>query len=579
MSSFMIWHKITVSKHTGSSGGALAAVASAFGFGLPLTLTNNVYSLGLVVDVDATLTMSEGGTADRFTVTVYNLPAKDAVLLTSAHGDGGLDITIALGYFDHPTQVFGNHPVMRGRVEEVKRSVAEDGRPTVELIGLEQTGHALLHRRAAVTVPGSGALDDVVKQLLAGVPDASLTAGSSLGGPVKDFTLRDGSVLSALAQLAEKADKPLLVGDGAVALGPAVGSATAPIDFVAGVNIAKLGDSQKQKRPEADAPSTPSSSAPSPVPTASPGPAAAVVAGLELTVLGHPGLRVGQMVKVTGLDEVPAKPLRITKLTHKYSTKSGYVCEASLADLGPGVRATSATGAAAVVDEWNKVIQAARVANPVVDVGQVTAYTAGSASPGHRVTMHYAQAPAKGVQAPSMDAEVLAGDSLSAKPVAAPFAFDKVGLITPVYPGMRALLVHNRSLTNDAIVAGWLWPSTPASTPPPNEPGDYWLALPTGLSGEGRPTGKGVNDLTDARGARVIQARGLHILVGASKLPEVGTRPTVPEDDTIVIEHSSGTTITIDAQGALSITTKNQPIVVGNGSVSLKVDGSKVAVS
>ena len=197
----------------------------------------------------------------------------------------------------------------------------------------------------------------------------------------------------------------------------------------------------------------------------------------------------------------------------------------------------------------------------------------------HRVSLHYAQVPARTVTAPSVNSPVSTDDDLLNKPVAAAFAFDKVGLVTPIYPGMRAVLVHNRSLTNDAIVAGWLWPSDPASTPPPNQPGDYWLALPTGLGSDGKPQGKGVNDLTDARGARVVQTRALHILVGESKLASVGTRPTVPADDTITIEHSSGTTITIAADGALSITTNHKAITLGNGSVSLKLDGTSVAVS
>ena len=84
--------------------------------------------------------------------------------------------------------------------------------------------------------------------------------------------------------------------------------------------------------------------------------------------------------------------------------------------------------------------------------------------------------------------------------------------------------------------------------------------------------------LVDARGTRVIQARGLHIVVGTSALPEVGTRPTVPADDTVTIEHASGTTITIDAQGAVSVTTKQKKITLGNGQVTLSLDGAAVKV-
>ena len=76
----------------------------------------------------------------------------------------------------------------------------------------------------------------------------------------------------------------------------------------------------------------------------------------------------------------------------------------------------------------------------------------------------------------------------------------------------------------------------------------------------------------------MLQARALHIVVGAGALPDVGTRPAVPDDDTITIEHSSGTTIAIDAQGAVTVTTDQKKLTFGNGQVSLTIDGSKVEV-
>src|SRR5205807_1410893 len=125
----------------------------------------------------------------------------------------------------------------------------------------------------------------------------------------------------------------------------------------------------------------------------------------------------------------------------------------------------------------------------------------------------------------------------------------------------------NRGLVNDAVVAGFLWPDNPATRRPPNEPGDYWLALPTALDEDQLPTGPGVNDLIDATGHRVIQAAGLHLLVGADALPDVGVRPEPPTDSTVTIEHQSGTTITIDADGAVTISTDGKPITLTNGGV------------
>ncbi|MBO3084866.1 hypothetical protein [Cellulomonas fengjieae] len=570
MNGIVLWHKVVISA-AGAGGGALGALASAFGFGLPLTISNSVYGLGLVLDADVTITAREGATATTFAVTVYDLPSKDTEILRSANHDGALHVAISLGYLDDPRIVFGNHPVLRGRIVDIDATIGEDGRAKVVLRGQEETGYLLLHTRAAGTLRGSGDLDAVVRRLLSSVTAPAgglrLADGSSLGASTRDFTVRSGSVLSALSQLTELAGKALVVGDGVVAIGAAVGRDRAPVEIAD--NIVQLGSAQTDRPAAGAAASAPASPADR-----------AVTDGHTVTVLGHPGLRVGQSIvsKAPGASGT----LRISALTTTYSVKSGYVCELVLADVTGGARAPAATPATRVVDEFNRAMLAARQDNPAVDVGQVTAYVAGDgAAQGdkHRVTMHYAQTPARGVTAPSTDSPVSTEDELVKKPVASVFAFDKVGLVTPVYPGMRALLAHNRSLTNDAVVAGWLWPTEPAAAPPPNQAGDWWLALPTELGSDGRPTGKGVNDLVDARGARVLQARALHVLVGASALPAVGTRPTVPADDTITIEHASGTRITIDAQGAVSVTTDHKKLTFGNGQVSLSIDGSSVEVA
>lgn len=588
MSSFMIWHKIVFAAAAGgaASSGVGGAIASAFGFGLPLTVSNNVYSLGLVLDADVELTMSEGATADGFTVTVYDLPDKDHTLLASANKDHGLTVTISLGYFDNPGQLIGDHPVMRGRAVHVNRTVGDDGRAKIVVDGLEATGYLMKSKPAFVAVKGHATLDSVVQRMLDNVnvwadtnESVHLAPGSTLGGSIRDYTIVGGSALAALTQLADLAEKPIVIADRTIALGPAVGATPAPVTFDPATNIVTLGTGQNSQSHNGSGSGGDSGGSASDAGGAS----TTVVDWHELTVLGHPGLRVGQAVTVTGLDAGPTKnPVRISRLVHKYSTTSGYTCQVSLTDAAAGTRARPAVGVAAVVDRWNKTILDARQDHPTIDVGQATAYRAGNADgdqPKNRVTLNYRQIPDKGAVAPSTDTPVGTNDQLINKPVASPFAFDKVGLVTPVYPGMRAVLVHNRSIANDAIVAGWIWPSQPPSSPPPNHAGDYWLALPTQLGGDGHPTGKGVHDLTDARGCRVIHARALHLLVGTNALQDVGVRPDVPDDDTITIEHSSGTTITIDSDGKVSLTTQNKAITFSNGSVSLKIDGTSVAVS
>lgn len=582
MSAFMIWHKIVISKiNTSGAGGVGAAIASAFGLGLPLTITNNVYSLGLILDVDVEVTMAEGATADQFKVTVTDLPAKDLKLLTSSYGEGGLSVSISLGYFDNPLALFGDHPVLRGRIVDVQAKPQDDGHVKVEITGHEEAGYVMQHTAATVALSGTASLDDVVRQLLDSVKDSiqggiRLVSGSSLGTTTRNYTIVGGSVLAALTQLTDFAEKPIVISDGTVAIGPAVGLAESPVEFDPTTNIAALSQGQQESRSGGgsgsaattafDVPSRPRT----------------VEDWRVLSVLGHPGLRVGQMAKVTGLDTNPPRPVRISQVKHRYGTATGYVCEVTLTDVDTGARARPRMGPAAVVDDWNRTLLASRQDNPVVSVGQATAYVPGHTSEpndAHRVTMNYLQAVAQGVTAPSVDSPVSDRAQLIKKPIASAFAFDKVGLMTPVYPGMRALLVHHRSATNDAIVAGWLWPTEPRATPPPNEVGDYWLALPTQLGTDGKPSGKGVNDLIDARGCRAVHARSLHILVGESALKGVGERPTVQADDTIVVEHSSGTKITVASDGAVSITTSSKAITLGNGSVNLQVSGSSVAVS
>lgn len=568
MSGFVLWHKLVISSPTAPTG-ALAAVTSAFGFGLPLTISNSVYGLGLLLDADVTVVAGEGATATTFTATIWNLPESTQEVLQTANGKdttkaGSLRIEISLGYLDKFTVTFADKPLLRGRILEIDGSIADDGRSKVELKGEEETGFLLKQTQASAKLDGKGDLDGLVRQLVASVPSTAtggvrLAPGSTLATTSKDFTIRTGSVLAALAQLTEDAGKALVVGDGVVAIGPAVGRDKAPVDIAD--NVVQLGTAQKEDKADGSEEDR------------------KLVNEHTVTVLGHGGLRVGQSIasrapKLTG-------PRRISALTTRYSTKTGFVSEIVLTDAKDGARSKVATPAGKVVDQFNKTIAASRQNNPTVDVGEATAYTAAdgaAAGEAHRVTLHYAQVPDKGVKAPSTDSPVSTEAQLVKKPVASVFAFDRVGLVTPVYPGMRALLAHNRSLTNDAVVAGWLWPSTPTSSPPPNKAGDWWLALPTELDAKGRPTGKGVNDLVDARGARVVQARALHIVVGTDALPDVGTRPPVPDDDTITIEHSSGTTIKIDAAGAVSVTTKQQKLTLGNGQVTLALDGAAVKV-
>ena len=562
--SFVIRYKVEIAE-AGSAGGGLlqtigSTLASLAGASLPLTVSNDILGGFLVVDAEITVTMTDGASADTFEVALINLPTPVTDLIRATQARTPLNVTIHLGYFDEPVATFtGGDRVLVGRVMSVKAAVDRDGFGRTILYGQEEAGYLLRNTPAQFDAPATTTAAAFATTLInrAGV---QIAPGSTLGGDLTGFTMRTGSTLDALRNLADRDGSPMVVRDGKVVLGAAVGQldGDGPLSFDPDSNIVSLTLDNAEDTVDRSPPR--------------------VRTTANLVVLGDPRLRVGQFATIAGLSGVPTTPLRIAKVVHQFGISSGYTAELRLIAAGPGERAQVNTGAQGLVDRWREVVERSHDDRPAIDVGEVTEYAAG-ADGKHLATIHYAQTPEKSVVSPSVASPVDTTDSLHDKPIASVFAFDRTGLVVPVYPKMRALLAHNRGLVNDAVLAGFIWPENPLLRRPANEPGDWWLALPTDLDSDGLPTGPGANDLTDASGHRVIQAAGLHIVVGADALPDVGVRPDPPTDASITIEHHSGTTITIDADGGITITTSDKPITLSNGSVSLSLDGSAVAVS
>ncbi|MFF9838236.1 hypothetical protein [Streptomyces sp. NPDC013740] len=523
---------------------------------LPLNVSNDVFGGSLVLDADITVTMVEGAVASTFEVVLVNLPAQTVTTLRDALARRPLAATLRLGYFDEPD--VGRRPVMAGRVVKLASWVAEDGLSRVRLTGQDSGGHALRTTPAGVhRAESTDALQFARKVVEAA--GLVLAEDSSLTTELKDHTVRNPNALAALAELARTARAPVVIRDRRVLVGAAVGADDpAPVAFDPEVNLVSYGDAQGEETLV----TAPGEERP-PVRTS-----------VNLVVLGHPDLRVGQVAAFRRFPDAPAGPLRVNRLVHRFGVRTGYVCEMQLVAAAAGEFVEAVDGVRAVGDRMEAGAERALLARPSVDVGEVSSYR----GEGHQVSLRYGQSPPPSMSMPSVNGAV-GDDVLLDKPVAAPFAFGPCGLMTPVYPGMRALLAHNRNLVNDAAVVGYLWPRTPGAQAPAPEPGDYWLALPTGTGSDGQPTGPGVNDLTDAKGGRVIQARGLHVLVGGPKLPRVGTRPTPPDDDSITIEHHTGTTIEIDPAGAVTVRTKGSGITLTNGTVSLSLDGASVQVT
>jgi hypothetical protein len=197
------------------------------------------------------------------------------------------------------------------------------------------------------------------------------------------------------------------------------------------------------------------------------------------------------------------------------------------------------------------------------------------------VTLFYEQDKTSDFGSPSVDLDVPEGDAvLLSKPLASPFAWHNVGLSVPVYPGMRALLNEVRDKREDAVVTGFLWSNKPQMNRPKAKAGDWWLCLPTEVSGSPpAPQGKGANDLTAADGRRVMEVAGLSIVVGTDKCTPVGDRPTEGGADVFVITHKTGTTIQIDDHGNVTVEGKGQTVVLKCGGATLTVGNSKVAIS
>jgi hypothetical protein len=572
--SFVIWYQVKI-REAAPAGGLLAGAASLLGLGLPVSVSNDPFSGSYILDADITVTMSAGAAADDFEVKLNNLPADVADMLKSKRTEGlaagePLEAEIHLGYFDQPSTTLGAQPVMVGAITSIRSTVSSDGTLVTVLKGQELGGYQLRTTCVAEGRQGATSAEEFVKAL-AGRAKVELRPGSGLTKPLKDFTLVGDNALDALRQIAELAEAPLVIRDKTILMGKLVGAEAAPEPLDPDANIVKLDqveESEEVVEPCAKRTNGRRTSAPR--------------SRLDLTVLGNPRLRVGQNVVVKTAD-APTGTLRIEKLVHRFSTTggesaAGYTCEVTAVVAEPGKPARPVGGARGIVDRFRDLSEGALDRRPAIDVGQVTDYAPGNKQK-HLATLRYGQSPPVDAVAPSVEVEVDADPTINNKPMASPFAFHKSGLIVPVYPGMRALLAHNRGLVNDAVVAGFLWPENPRYEPPKNEPGDYWLCLPTELGSDGRPTGKGVNDLIDKSGLRIIQVKGLHILVGADKLSDVGARPAVPAENTVVIEHQSGSKITIDSGGKVIIETKNKDVSLTNGSVTLKLTGAAVEVS
>jgi hypothetical protein len=309
---------------------------------------------------------------------------------------------------------------------------------------------------------------------------------------------------------------------------------------------------------------------------------ASAMDGQEFNIAGLPALRPSDLVTLgTNL-------FRIQSITHKLTRTAGYVCTGRA--LSPGASNADAQeagrpSASLVARQLRQNLQRRDRSRPAVEVGDVNAYTAGQ----HTATLDLGYAATPDMSTPMVQATLQqAPVSLKDKPIASPFAFYNCGLVVPVYPKMRSLLVHGWNEPEDAAMGGFVW--TADMTPPQNQTGDWWLCLPTQFDGDGKPTGSAINDLTTQDGQRVIQVKGMTISIGSGLLSDVGARPTPGGNESLTIESDDNATKVTFAKGQITMTDGTATVTIGqtkgqihqiqmtDGTVKLTISGGKVSI-
>lgn len=546
-----------------------------------LSVSNDLWSGDVCIDADVTVKMLRWTSGTSFTIVLYDLPDKQVEALKQASGlgpPGALlppltpaaaagkappKVTVSLGYLDTSTDV-----VLEGVLTSIESSASGDKLVTT-IKGQETVVYACQKTKVTRAMPASAkTYSEVVDELLKDLPDwagkkatVDLPATKSL----TDMKFAGTTVLKALEELASKADAELLIADGTVFLGAPIKNdklVPSPV-FAYGKTLATFEKKHRLGLPEGEEDK----------------PGDKEVAGFSFTVVGNPTLRPGQSVTVDSIDNY-AGEFRIRDITHSFSANGGYSCVGGAAApvlTGKAARQIDSglgAGADSAVRQIDERITSRSSENPPIEIAAVKA-----AADGYRADLYYGQSKAERSETQaSVNAAVDQNDEhvYRRKPIASAFAWHKVGLVTPVYPGMKAVVVHNRGSATDGIVTGYSWSNEPNFAPPSNEVGDWWLCLPIGLDGSSPPNDgtRAANDLTAKSGKRVIEVKGLKITVGAGKLAPVGGRPTEGDDDAILIEHASGTQILVDATGNVTIDASGTLKIASAGAMSINSTGA-----
>lgn len=513
-----------------------------------LTVSNDLYDGEFIIDADIKVEMNRGGAGCKFSIDLYDLPKDKADELLKKGNPG---VTISLGYFDGPFEI-----VMNGVVKDIS-SIVSSNKLITKMTGFEIGTNTLLETKyeksKATVFKGDFSIGDIVKKLLKNVVKEGIIKtpiienNVSSEADIKNYTVQEKNLLDALDKFTYDKKVGLLVCDGKVRIGkPIMDNDGEPPVFVPDENLALFQPFNKKIPDEAGR------NVLKPI-------TAKQANGFQFTVIGDHKLRPAQKVMATvdGFNAKSDAEFRICDLVHQFTASGGYTCSGKAVKVCTGdecsnqENATHLHSADNVVRRLSKTMESQQRRQPAIEVGQVKAYKPGE----HLSTLYHGQRYRPAETQPSIRTAVTNEEQqhFPDKPIVSPFAWHKCGLVVPIYPGMKALLSHNLNLSNDVLVNGFIWSEEPKIEPPKNKEGDWWLCLPVDFDTSTPPkeNTKAVNDITANNGKRVIEVKGLKVVVG--KLPSVGVRPVEGEDDEFLIEHKSGTKFKIASDGELTI--------------------------
>ena len=615
-------------------------------------VSNDISAGDFLLDADVTVTMGRDTAGTTFTIILYNLPQNQLDALDAAINPKNYQqsVKIRLGYFEtFDTNV---PPVVDGIYEKIESTVAADSttgqnRLVTTIKGKEKALRACSDAKYSCTLSDDNAKDpaSAAKSVLSDVASDANTQDHPGIDKLVDKTVQhreteklegktattfnNNSILTVLSEIASKAKAKaseakaeLLLVDGKVYL-------DAPIKYdpnppgVSGITLDPSVNLAQFSKVKVNKPKT-ASDAKTPTADQAKAPTDATIRAFTFTALGDPTMRPGQKVTLSGLQAPTffgfknptfATEFRINTVTHQLSGSAGYICTGDAVDAANAATAREAIkpSAAGGAQDVAGAIKSEAGKNPVIEVASVKAVADKDKYP-YQADLYYGQQQ-KDEQQPSIEVGIVPQDDCHVyrhKPIASPFAWRKCGLVTPVYPTMKALVAHNLGSASDGIVTGYVWSKQPDFPPPPNEPGDWWLCLPIDVEATTLPTDKqltekddkgkpkfhwedfkwmefdktkAVNDLTAGNGCRVIELKGLKITVGADALRAVGTRPTPGAAEECTIAHSSGAIITIkkseidvDTGSGPKLTLSSSGITLTDGTLNVQLANGKLAI-